>query len=117
MDTSVLGSAAIVDGRIDCDGEIHVHGRILGRVSAERILVGEAGIVKGDIVARHIRIFGRFSGRIFAVEVALEPSARIEGKIFHHLVTVARGARIDGRMPWRPLAYFDSLDQLPEIQP
>jgi hypothetical protein len=49
--------------------------------------------------------------------VTLESTAEIEGKVFHHHVTVARGAKIDARMPWRPLNYFDSLEQLPEIQP
>ena len=27
-------------------------------------------------------------------------------------VSVAFGARVDGRMPWRPLNYFETLDQL-----
>lgn len=115
--TSHLGRALTVRGRLDTDGELHIHGNVEGRISAERIVLGESGIVVGDITARHIRIGGRFSGRIFALEVALDSSARIEGRIFHHSVTVARGAQIDGRMPWRPLNYFDSLDKLPEIQP
>jgi cytoskeletal protein CcmA (bactofilin family) len=69
------------------------------------------------MVARQIRVLGRFSGRIFALDVTFDASAQVEGKVFHHKVTVARGAHIDGRMPWRPLNYFDSLEQLPETQP
>ncbi len=104
-------------GRLDSDGEVHIHGRVLGRINALRIVLGAGGLVVGDITARHIRICGRFSGRIFALDVALEPSAHVEGKVFHNNVTVARGAHVDGRMPWRPLNYFDSLEQLPEMQP
>jgi hypothetical protein len=44
----------------------------------------------------------------------LESSADVTGRIFHHEVTVAKGARIDARMPWRPPSYFETLTQLPE---
>jgi len=114
---SCLGTALTVTGRLDSDGEVHIHGTVSGRISADSIVLGATCIVEGDMVARQIRVGGRFSGRIFALDVTLDASAHVEGKIFHHNVTVARGAQIIGRMPWRPLNYFDSLEQLPEIQP
>ncbi len=114
---SQLGRALTVRGRLDSDGEVHIHGNVRGRISADSIVLGATCVVIGDMVARQIRVCGRFTGRIFALEVTLDASAHVEGKVFHHNVTVARGARIDGRMPWRPLNYFDSLEQLPEMQP
>jgi cytoskeletal protein CcmA (bactofilin family) len=114
---SHLGRALTVTGRLDSDGDLHIHGNVVGRISAPRMFLGEGGSVEGDVVAREVRICGRLIGRIFALEVILDASAHVEGRVFHHNVTVARGARIDGRMPWRPLNYFDSLEQLPEIQP
>jgi cytoskeletal protein CcmA (bactofilin family) len=115
--TSHLGRALTVRGRLDSDGEVHIHGNVLGRISADSIVLGATCTVIGDMVARQIRVLGRFSGRIFALDVTFDASAQVEGKVFHHKVTVARGAHIDGRMPWRPLNYFDSLEQLPETQP
>lgn len=115
--TSHLGGALTVRGRLDGDGELHIHGKVHGRISADSVVLGATCTVIGDIVARQIRICGRFTGRIFALDVVLDSSAHVEGKVFHHNVSVARGARIDGRMPWRPLNYFDTLEQLPETQP
>jgi len=117
IETSCLGAALTVTGRLDSDGEVHIYGTVSGRISANSLVLGTTCVVVGDLVARQIRICGRFSGRIFALDVTLDASAYVEGKIFHHNVTVARGAQIIGRMPWRPLNYFDSLEQLPEIQP
>lgn len=114
---SHLGRALTVKGRLDCDGDLHIHGTVVGRVSASRMFLGEGCSVEGDIVAREVRVGGRLVGRIFALEVILDASAHVEGRVFHHTVTIARGARIDGRMPWRPINYFDSLEQLPETQP
>lgn len=114
---SHLGKASRVKGRLDTPGEIHIHGIVLGRISADRFVLRHNGYVEGDVVAREAHIEGRLSGRLFALSVTLDSSADITGRIFHHTATVARGARIDGRMPWRPLNYFDKLEQLPETQP
>ena len=36
--------------------------------------------------------------------------AEIDGRIFHTNVTVERGARVTARMPWRPISYFETLE-------
>ena len=74
------------------------------------------GYLEGDIIARDVRIEGRLAGRIFALNVTLDSAAEVTGRIFHNTITVAKGARIDARMPWRPPSYFETLEQLPEVE-
>ena len=114
---SRLGKALTVKGLVETDGELHILGSVEGRINAGRLVVGSGGMVEGDIVARDVCIQGRMVGRIFAHNVAVESSADVRGRIFHNTVSVAMGARVDGRMPWRPLNYFETLDQLPETRP
>jgi len=114
---SSLGRSLTVRGVLDTDGEVFILGNVMGRIKADRFILGYGGYVEGDVIARDVLIGGRFSGRVFAQNVTLDSSADITGRIFHHTVTVAKGARIDGRMPWRPLNYFNSLDQLAEALP
>lgn len=109
-----LGRALTINGQLKCAGEVHVFGRVVGRISADRLVIVTGGVVEGDVLAREVRIGGRFSGRIFALTVTLEASADVEGRVFHHAINVAKGARIEGRTPWRPVNFFESLDQLPE---
>jgi len=116
LPVSRVGRALTVRGILDTDGELRVDGSVHGRIKAERFVLGVDGYVEGDVLARDAQIGGRFSGRIFALNVALGSSAEITGRVFHHTVTVASGARIDGRMPWRPLNFFESLKQIPEAQ-
>lgn len=117
MPASTLGYGLKVTGDLDTDGELHIHGQVLGSVRADRLVLAEDGDVEGDIVARDAHISGRVNGRVFALNVQLDSSAEVIGRIFHHTVEVARGARVDARMPWRPLNFFETLDQLPETQP
>jgi cytoskeletal protein CcmA (bactofilin family) len=108
-----LGRALTVKGVVDSEGEIHVHGHVLGRINADCLVVNSGGSVEGDIIAREVRIGGRMNGRVFAFNVTLDSSADVTGRVFHHTVSVAKGARIDGRMPWRPLNFFESFEQPP----
>ncbi len=117
LPTSHLGEAVTAEGFLDTDGDLHIHGKVFGRVCADRLVIGSSGYLEGDVVARDVQIGGRLSGRIFALSVTLDSSAEVTGRIFHHEVTVAKGARIDARMPWRPPSYFETLTQLPEPRP
>ena len=117
LPVSKLGKAISVHGELETDGELHIQGRVAGRINAGTLVIAGDGYVEGDIVARDVRIDGRLNGRIFAVNVTLAKSADVSGRVFHNTVTVARGARFEGRMPWRPINYFEALDQLPETRP
>lgn len=114
---SRLGRGLTVIGHLETEGELQILGHVRGRIDADVLIVAECGCVEGDVLAREVRIAGQFAGRIFAPIVTLEDKADVCGRIFHHQVSVARGARFEGRMPWRPPQYFESLDQLPETQP
>jgi cytoskeletal protein CcmA (bactofilin family) len=114
---SRLGRGFTVTGQIEAEGELVIQGRVRGRIDGDRVLLGAGSDVEGDIVAREVSVAGRFNGRIFALDVTVQASADVEGRIFHHTIAVEQGARIDGRMPWRPPNYFDTLDQLPETRP
>jgi len=94
-----------------------ISGRVRGHIAAPKLVIAAGGHVEGDIIAREVVIAGRLDGRVFAPTVSVEASAVVEGRIFHTTITVARGARMSGRMPWRPTSYFETLDKLPEIRP
>ena len=113
---SRLANTLTVTGDLDTDGEVHIHGNVRGQVCADSLLVAASGCLEGDVIARDVRIEGRLEGRIFALNVILDSAAEVTGRIFHNTITVAKGARIDARMPWRPPSYFEALEQLPEVR-
>ena len=112
-----LGKALTVRGLVEAVGEIHVHGTVNGRINADTLILAPDGHVEGDVVARDVHVEGKFNGRIFALNVTVGKTADVIGRIFHNTISVAFGARVDGRMPWRPPNYFETLDELPETRP
>ena len=113
---SFLGPGVTIEGVIEIEGELVIAGLVRGRIAALKLVIAAGGYVEGDIVAREVVIAGRLNGRVFSPTVAIEASAEVEGRIFHTNVSVERGARVNGRMPWRPVNYFETLDQLPEVR-
>src|SRR5262249_13269758 len=47
-----LGRALTVTGVLDTDGEVHVAGKVLGQINADRLVVTSSGYVEGDVIAR-----------------------------------------------------------------
>ena len=117
MSSSCLGKALTVNGHLETDGEIRVDGCVLGQINAVRLILGRGGYVEGDVIAKNVHIGGKLNGRVFAANVTLDSTADITGRIFHNTADIATGAVIDGRMPWRPLNFFEELKQPPEKQP
>ena len=113
---SYVGSGVGITGVLEIDGELVIAGIVRGRIAATKFVIAAGGYVEGDIVAREVVIAGRLNGRVFAPNVAIEAGAEVEGRIFHTTISVTQGARVNGRMPWRPVSYFDTLDQLPEAR-
>ena len=113
---SFLGPGVGIEGVLEIEGELVISGTVRGRIAALKLIIAAGGYVEGDIVAREVVIAGRLNGRVFAPTVSIEASAEVEGRIFHTNVAVERGARVNGRMPWRPVNYFETLDQLPEVR-
>jgi len=111
-----IGKGLTITGRLNTTGEIHVHGKILGQIMAGRLFLATDGFMQGDLVANDVRIAGRFNGRIYGRNVLLDSSAEVTGRIFHNTIVVAKGARIDGRIPWRPPNYFETLEHMWEVQ-
>ena len=114
VSVSRLGKGVKVRGILEIEGELVVSGQIFGRIAALKVTITPDGFVEGDIVAREVVIGGRLEGRVYAPTVLVEVTAQVTGKLFHHTIEVIRGARVDGRTPWRPVNFFENLDHLPE---
>lgn len=111
---SRLGRGVKIRGILEIEGELVVSGSVYGRIAALKVVIAPDGFVEGDIVAQEVIIGGRLDGRVYASSVTVEVTANVTGRLFHHTIEVARGARIDGRTPWRPVNFFETLDHFPE---
>jgi cytoskeletal protein CcmA (bactofilin family) len=93
---SLLSAGLVVEGNLICDGEMQIDCVVNGDVTAERLAIGENARVLGEVVAEHLLVRGEVIGRIRARSVELDKTARVRGDIWHELLSIAAGAKIEG---------------------
>lgn len=94
---SIVGLNCTVTGDIVSQGEVHIDGRIDGDIRCSVLVIGEKGVVTGEISAETVRVLGSVTGQITAQAVELAKSARILGDITHECLAVEAGAFVEGR--------------------
>ncbi len=98
---SFFGPELIISGDVATSAQVHLDGRIDGNVRCAQLCQGTTGIIAGDIVADEARIAGLVQGTVNARTLIIEPSARVTGDVAYETISIAAGARIDGRLARR----------------
>ncbi|MBL7812314.1 MAG: polymer-forming cytoskeletal protein [Bacteroidetes bacterium] len=96
---NIIGTGTKVTGDLASDGDIRVDGTIEGHVTVkQRLVLGEAGLIAGDIEALDAIVAGLLKGNIRVEQtLILKSSARIEGDITTDKIVIESGAQFNGR--------------------
>lgn len=97
MPPSVVSADMNILGNLVCEGEVDIDGHIAGNVKCREAVIRRNGVVKGDVVADEVQIFGEVRGLVKGKTVFLASSARVEGVIMHEAITIEDGAFVDGQ--------------------
>jgi cytoskeletal protein CcmA (bactofilin family) len=94
---SIIAENMSLEGALSADGELHVDGQIRGEVTVQRLTLGEAGRIEGQITAEVAEIRGRVVGALTAKQVRLTATAYVDGDITHEQLAIEAGASFQGR--------------------
>jgi cytoskeletal protein CcmA (bactofilin family) len=95
---TVIGSSVQVKGNLSGDEDLHVLGRVDGRIELERtLIVAESGIVKAEVQVKNAIVSGVVVGNIHASEsVEITREGRMVGDIYAPRVIIVDGASFRG---------------------
>lgn len=94
---SVLGSDLRITGEITSTGLVEVLGEIDGNITANGLIIGQEGRVKGAVSAHSVEIKGRFDGKIGCESFTLRSTAQVKADVRTNAIVIESGAEIDGR--------------------
>jgi cytoskeletal protein CcmA (bactofilin family) len=82
---------------------LHIQGEVDGNISVTgdggQLVIGESGVVRGEIRVPHITINGRVEGDVNATEhLELASKAQVEGNVFYVVIEMLMGARVNGKL-------------------
>lgn len=99
---TLLGSRCEMHGRIVAKDSLRLDGTVIGHIEAHSdmpitVVIGESGVVQGDVSAHRIIVAGKVTGNIHALErIELQASALVQGDIKYGSLAVEHGARVLG---------------------
>ena len=98
--TLIDGNARVL-GDVHFTGDLHVQGQVQGNLLAGAeggdLVIGQGGLVEGEIRAPVVVISGEVRGDVHAAQrLKLEATAVVTGNLYYRLVEVVVGARMEG---------------------
>ena len=97
--TNFLAAGIEIIGTIRFQNDMHIDGNIQGEITSDKgkVTIGETAVIKGDITAGDVRIFGMVEGRIASDRCELKRQARLVGDIKTRTLAMEEGAQLSGR--------------------
>jgi cytoskeletal protein CcmA (bactofilin family) len=95
---SIIGPGMKVVGDCDTEGAVRIEGTVDGNVRAGKaVVVGEAGVVNGDIFTQDAVISGTVTGTLRAESrLEINATSRIQGEVSAGRMQLEEGAILNG---------------------
>lgn len=94
---SVLGADLRITGEITSAGSVEVLGEIDGNITANGLIIGQEGRVKGSISAHSVEVKGTLDGKVGCESFTLRSTAQVKADVRTNAIVIESGAEIDGR--------------------
>lgn len=96
---TILGASIVLEGALNSDGDIIVHGQVNGSIETKaQLTIGKDATVKADLVASRVYIQGTVHGNIRSQDIVeLSASAKVYGNVESKQISVEAGALLQGQ--------------------
>ncbi len=93
-----LDRGCSIKGDVTFSDLLRVHGHVVGKVASEHeLLVGEGGVVEGEVVVGNLAVAGTVRGTVRVKErMVVHSSGRVYAEVFAPRLVVEEGGVLDG---------------------
>tara|TARA_B110000285_G_C14902097_1_gene503778 strand:- start:15 stop:389 length:375 start_codon:yes stop_codon:yes gene_type:complete len=94
MEINVIAKNTIIVGEIKSDGDFRIDGTLEGNLTIKgKVIIGAAGVIKGNIEAPNADIEGRISGQLKVIKtLTVKATANISGDVVVGKLSIEPGA-------------------------
>ena len=100
MESSIntIAQGTTIKGSISAVGDFRLDGTLEGDITLNgKLVVGESGFIKGNVVCQNANIIGRVDGNISVKELlSLNSTANVKGDILINRLSIEPGATFSG---------------------
>jgi cytoskeletal protein CcmA (bactofilin family) len=97
--SSVIGEGYTFTGELSGSTVIRIEGKVIGNVQVDAgVILGEQGIIEGDITSQSVIVYGTVHGNISTKQLEIKRSGRIYGNIVADSLEIEMGAKYNGTL-------------------
>jgi cytoskeletal protein CcmA (bactofilin family) len=97
--SAVIGEGYIFTGQLEGSSVIRIEGKIIGNVNVEGgVVLGEKGIVEGDIITKNAIIYGTVNGNVKTTQLEIKKTGNVTGEISTNILEIEMGAQYNGKL-------------------
>ncbi|MBQ4397978.1 MAG: polymer-forming cytoskeletal protein [Bacteroidales bacterium] len=102
MESSVrnlLGNGTTIKGDIESNGDIRIDGHLIGSLKSNgKVVIGQTGIMEGDLTCKQAEVAGVVKGNINTEELtALKSTSKVEVDLTTKQLLIEVGAQFTGK--------------------
>lgn len=95
---NTITAGSVINGTVNANGDFRLDGRLEGDITLSgKLVVGENGVVNGNVICQNANIIGAVNGNITAKEMlTLHATAKVRGDIVINRIAIEPGAVFSG---------------------
>lgn len=96
---NIIGNGTIIKGEIESNGDIRIDGKVIGILkSSGKVVLGQNGVIEGDIYCKQADLSGNVKGKIVVDELtSMKSTSNIEGELNTKQLCIEIGAKFNGK--------------------
>lgn len=99
--SSIIGQDMQLEGNVSFKGKLRLDGHIKGNIEGDYLILGETGVVVGDVMVNTFVCAGRVEGNVDVKKFQISASGVILGKVEATDLQVESGASLSGEIKSR----------------
>jgi cytoskeletal protein CcmA (bactofilin family) len=97
--STIIGLGFTITGELKGKAVIRIDGTVIGNVNVEGgIVLGEKGMIKGDIQTDSAIIYGTVNGNVKALNLEIKKTGKVNGDIKTEAIEIEMGAQYNGKL-------------------
>jgi cytoskeletal protein CcmA (bactofilin family) len=101
--STIIGEGYVITGELQGTSVIRIEGKIIGNVNVDGgVVLGEKGIIEGNITTQSAIIFGTVNGNVKTGQLEIKKSGYVNGDITTDTLEIELGAKYNGKLAMQP---------------
>jgi cytoskeletal protein CcmA (bactofilin family) len=97
--STIIGEGFTITGEMEGNTSIRIEGKVVGNVNiSDGIILGEKGIIEGNVTTKSAIIYGTIEGNIKATQLEIKKTGTVNGDIITDNLEIEMGAQYNGKL-------------------